>query len=284
MAAAPTNTACAPSWPIAPEQARRALADRIGPTPQLAAVEAAYWIGFNTDAQARHAAALAKEAGQPIIVAGNVDQGRSATEILISAPDRDGLFADLSGALSASGANIVAAHLYEAGDGRVLDVFEILDSRGNAFGSDHPHALDRLIADLRLAAAGGEGVKRPGKAPAPTRRHAAFIISPTVLIDREASASSTIIEVSGRDRPGLLYDIARELADRRLSIRSAHVGAYGERVHDVFYVELLGGGPVPSDMDEPLTTRLVEILRSNAPNAPRIPAHTLARAPASFNR
>jgi len=266
------------------EQARRALADRIGPTPQLAAVEAAYWIGFSSEAQTRHAAALAGEAGQAIIVAANIDRVRAATELLVSAPDRAGLFADLCGALSASGANIVAAHLYEAGDGRVLDVFDIQDSRGHAFGADHSQALDRLINEMRLAAAGGEGVRRPGKAPAPTRRHAAFIISPTVHIDREASANSTIIEVSGRDRQGLLYDIARELADSGLSIRSAHVGAYGERVHDVFYVEMLGGGMMPAEMDEPLTARLVEILRSNAPNAPRIPAHTLARAPASFNR
>ncbi|MEQ1781132.1 MAG: [protein-PII] uridylyltransferase [Hyphomonadaceae bacterium] len=266
------------------EQARRALSDRIGPTPMLAAVEAAYWVGFPVETQARHAAAMAKGAGQPITVAANVDKVRSATEILISAPDREALFADLCGALSAAGANIVAAHLYEAGDGRVLDVFDIQDSRGAAFGTDHSQALDRLVADLRAAALGGEGVKRPGKAPAASRRLAAFIISPLVRIDRAASANSTVIEVSGRDRPGLLYDIAREFADTKLSIRSAHVGAYGERVHDVFYVEKLGGGLMPVDMDEALTTRLVEILRVSAPNAPRIPAHTLARAPASFNR
>lgn len=266
------------------EQARRVLSDRIGPTPLLAAVEAAYWVGFPVETQARHAAAMAKGAGQPITVAANIDKVRSATEILISAPDREALFADLCGALSAAGANIVAAHLYEAGDGRVLDVFDIQDLRGAAFGVDHPHALDRLVADLQSAALGGEGVKRPGKAPAASRRHAAFIISPLVRIDRTASANSTIIEVSGRDRQGLLYDIARELADSKLSIRSAHVGAYGERVHDVFYVEKLGGGLMPAEMDETLIKRMEEILRSHSPNAPRIPAHTLARAPASFNR
>src|SRR5690606_12843547 len=155
---------------------------------------------------------------------------------------------------------------------------------GQPLGSDHPHALERLVADLRAAAAGGEGVKKPSKAPAPSRRHAAFIISPTVLIDRTASTTSTVIEVSGRDRQGLLYDIARELVDANLSIRSAHVGAYGERVHDVFYVEPLNGGVMPPDMDETLSKRLEEILRSNSPTAPRIPAHTLARAPASFDR
>jgi [protein-PII] uridylyltransferase len=266
------------------EGARVALVTRAGSAQALAGVEDAYWIGFNTEQQARHAAALAGGAGRPIVVAASVDAGRSATEVLVSAPDRPGLFADLCGALSASGANIVAAHLYESGESRVLDVFDVQDSRGLPLGADHPHALPRLVEDLRAAAAGGDSVKRPGKAPAPTRRHAAFIISPTVLIDRTASADSTVIEVSGRDRPGLLYDIARELAGAGLSIRSAHVGAYGERVHDVFYVEMLGGGTMPREMDEQLTARLVDVLRSNAPTAPRIPAHTLARAPASFDR
>jgi [protein-PII] uridylyltransferase len=266
------------------EQARRVLSDRIGPTPQLAAVEAAYWISFTPEAQARHADELSRGAGQPIIVAASIDKGRSSTELLVSAPDRPGLFADLCAALSASGANIVAAHLYDAGEGRVLDVFDVQDSRGLPMGADHPHALERLITDLKAAAAGGDGVKRPGRAPAPTRRHAAFIISPLVRIDRKASADYTVIEVSGRDRLGLLYDIARQLADANLSIRSAHVGAYGERVHDVFYVEMLNGGPMPETLDETLTQHLVDVLRSHAPNAPRIPAHTLARAPASFNR
>jgi len=265
------------------DEARRALAARGIASPALASVEDAYWIGFNGDAHARHAASLGG-ASQPIMVAANIDAGRSATEVLVTAPDRPGLFADLCGALSAAGANVAAAHLYENGDDGVLDVFDIQDARGAPLGADHPHALSRLIDDLRAAAAGGEGAKRPGKAPAASRRHAAFIISPTVLIDRTASYDSTVIEVSGRDRPGLLYDIARELADAGLSIRSAHVGAYGERVHDVFYVETLDGGGMPPEMDEQLTTRLVDVLRSHAPTAPRIPAHTLARAPASFDR
>ena len=40
------------------EIARALLADRIGPTPQLAAIEAAYWTSFTPEAQVRHAAAL----------------------------------------------------------------------------------------------------------------------------------------------------------------------------------------------------------------------------------
>jgi [protein-PII] uridylyltransferase len=266
------------------ELARARLVDRIGPAPQLAGVEDAYWIGFTTEAQVRHAAALAQGSAQPVHVAANIDQGRSATEILVSAPDRPGLFADLCGALSAAGANIVAAHLYENGSQRVLDVFDVQDSRGQPLGADHSHALGRLIDDLRAAALGGNAVKRPGKAPAPSRRHAAFIIKPIVRIDRSASADRTVIEVSGRDRHGVLYEIARELTGAGLSIRSAHVGNYGERVHDVFYVEMLSGGEMPPEMDQQIISRLEAVLRSYSPTAPKIPAHTLATAPASFDR
>ena len=59
---------------------------------------------------------------------------------------------------------------------------------------------------------------------------------PRVLIDNKASAEHTVIEVNGRDRPGLLYDMTRAVADLGLQISSAKISTYGERVVDVFYV------------------------------------------------
>ncbi len=266
------------------EAARESLRARLGADPPaLAGVEDAYWTHFSIEAQARHAAALARPSPEGVVVSGGTDPTRSITEILVAAPDRKGLFADLCGALSAAGANVAAAHLYESGPGRVLDIFEVQDVNGAPIGASHPAALDRLLDDLR-AAAGGGMVKRPGKPPAASRRLAAFIISPMVRIDRTASTSRTVIEVSGRDRPGLLYEIASELAAAGLSIRSAHVGAYGERVHDVFYVEPLEGGELSKDRDAGLAKALESVLLMGSPNPPRIPARTLARAPASNNR
>src|SRR5690606_6849533 len=98
------------------QAAREALAGHTVAASALAGIEDAYWIGFSAETQARHAAALAAAGSQPVVVAANIDTGRAATEIIVAAPDRPGLFADLCGALSASGANIVAAHLYERGE------------------------------------------------------------------------------------------------------------------------------------------------------------------------
>ena len=51
----------------------------------------------------------------------------------------------------------------------------------------------------------------------------------------------TIIEVDTRDRPGLLYDLARTLADLNVYIANAVIATYGEQVVDTFYVKDMFG-------------------------------------------
>ena len=64
-----------------------------------------------------------------------------------------------------------------------------------------------------------------------------FQVEPRVLIDNTACRTHSVIEVNGRDRPGLLFDLAKALKELGLVINSAHISTYGERVVDVFYVK-----------------------------------------------
>lgn len=66
-------------------------------------------------------------------------------------------------------------------------------------------------------------------------------MAPRVLIDNKASNSRTVIEVNGRDRPGLLYNLTRAFADLGLQIASAKISTFGEEVVDVFYVKDIFG-------------------------------------------
>jgi len=95
--------------------------------------------------------------------------------------------------------------------------------------------LVRLADDL-AAAARGEPVVREARRKGDLGRTAAFSITPTVMLDNEASETATVVEASGRDRPGLLANLARTLADADLTITSAHIDGYGERAVDAFYV------------------------------------------------
>ena len=75
-------------------------------------------------------------------------------------------------------------------------------------------------------------------------------IEPEVTINNQWSNRYTVIEVTGLDRPGLLYELTATLSKLNLNITSAHVATFGERVVDVFYVTDLLGAKIASPTRE----------------------------------
>jgi len=199
-------------------------------------MEDAYFTSFDLADQQLHAALIrraALEGGSAASARAKPD--RNATEVTIAAADREGLFADLAGSMSALGANVVGAKVYTSRTGQALDVFYVQDASGAPFGAGAPRQIERLAQAIE-AAGKGEAVAAEARRPGDFGRAAAFSIAPAVAVDNEASEDATVVEASGRDRPGLLSDLARILADAHLSIQSAHIDNYGERAVDAFYV------------------------------------------------
>ena len=209
--------------------------------PWVAGMEDAYFAGFSAEDYTVHARLGLRAAEQGGAAANaRIIAGRNAAEITVAAADRRGLFADLAQVMASMGANVVGARVYTSRAGQALDVFYVQDMGGSPFGCDNARNLDRLVTLLE-AAARGETPAIEAKARAELGRAAAFSISASVVIDNDASEESTVIEASGRDRPGLLADLSRALAQAELSIQSAHIDAYGERAIDAFYVHDAGG-------------------------------------------
>ncbi len=111
------------------------------------------------------------------------------------------------------------------------------------------------------------------------RREAAFLVQPSVQIRDDLSADYTVIDIGGRDRPGLLHEVADVLADMKLSIHSAHVGSYGERVFDAFYVQNARGQKMSTKArKDSLKERLLAVLGREELDAPQTPARKLKRS------
>ncbi len=157
-----------------------------------------------------------------------------ATEVIVAARDRPGLFAALAGAMAQAGADVTGARVTTRDDGIALDVFQVQDGAGLPYGKAEPRRLKLLLEALEKAAL------KAGPPPIPTApittRKVAFEVAPVVMIDNGASETATVIEVAGPDRPGLLAALAAALTELGLSIRSAHVASFGERAVDSFYV------------------------------------------------
>jgi len=89
----------------------------------------------------------------------------------------------------------------------------------------------------------------------------AFTVSPEVIINNQLSERFTVIEVAGRDRTGLLYDLTSTISDLSLDIASAHITTFGEKAVDVFYVTDLTGKKVDSEArQKTIAARLTKIL------------------------
>ena len=69
---------------------------------------------------------------------------------------------------------------------------------------------------------------------------------PTVRLNNGLSSQFTVLEVSCRDRLGLLYDLTRAISHLNLNIQSAYIATFGEKVSDAFYVTDLRGAKVRS--------------------------------------
>jgi [protein-PII] uridylyltransferase len=79
------------------------------------------------------------------------------------------------------------------------------------------------------------------------RRMRAIHVPPRVVVDNRASNAYTVLEVNGRDRPGLLHDVTAAISEQGLQIGSAHVTTYGVRAVDVFYVKDVFGLKVENE-------------------------------------
>jgi len=244
------------------------------------AMEDAYFAAFSSAEQAAHVHLWREaEIEGGAAAEARIRTDRNAAEVIVAARDREGLFADLALAIASLGGNVVGARIFTSARGEALDVFYVQDIAGEPFGHESQRALARLVEALQNAGRGQPPVLEARKA-SDLGRAAAFAIAPTVSIDNEASADATVIEVSGRDRPGLLAALARILAEAELSIQSAHIDNYGERAVDAFYVVARRG-----KLDEPrraaaVRARLLEALEDDEAAAGR-PRLERARASAA---
>lgn len=152
--------------------------------------------------------------------------------VVVGAPDRPGLLWRVAGALALHRLDVRAATLASC-DGMAVQEIAVTPFFGGA------PEWGRVVDDLRRAVAGRLALapRLEERARAYSPRVAALPhVEPDILVDNDASATATVVEVRCADSVGVLYRVARALSDSELDVRSARVSTLGHQVVDVFYV------------------------------------------------
>jgi [protein-PII] uridylyltransferase len=203
----------------------------------LGAMPAAYARAFPVDDLVHHDALLG--AAVPTVEWVALDDGRWRCTIV--EPDRTGLLATAAGALALVGFDIDAASAYTHRNGLALEVFTGRDRFERLATAD---GREQATATIEDAFAGTLPLDEQLRARA--RRYRPALAAGVdrdvrVLVDTDASASATVVEVHAPDEVGLLARVAAVFVDLELDVVQAIVSTTGDRVVDVFYLHDASG-------------------------------------------
>jgi len=210
-----------------------------------------YLLANTPEAIVAHAE-VARSRGANVVAAALVPSRHpEVSELCVVAKDSPGLLAKISAAITAGRLEVLGAQVYSRtihGASEAVDLFWVRDRTEGVQGTGR--ALPRLLRDLETVCA--EGVdseeflrERTGQG-SPWRERPSPAVLTDVVVDGRASPRHTILEVFAKDRPGLLYTLARTIHELGLSIALSKINTEGTKVADVFYVNELNGTKVES--------------------------------------
>jgi [protein-PII] uridylyltransferase len=206
----------------------------------------AYWLKADLPHKVEHAKLLHLTEVEMRSLATEVatDAFRGVTELTVVAPDHPRLLSVIAGACASAGANIVDAQIFTTTDGLALDT--IFVSRAFEEDEDELRRAKRIAQAIEKSLRGEIRLRDviAAKRVAAKPRDSAFTIAPEVTIDNTLSNRYTVVEASGLDRLGLLFDLTTVLSALNLNIGSAHIVTFGEKAVDVFYVTDLTGAKI----------------------------------------
>ena len=212
-----------------------------------------YWQGLHVTAHAVFARLLRDIADDEIRIDIHPDEDRDATRVCFALQDHPGIFSRLAGALALSGAQVRDARTFTSKDGFATAAFWIQDAEGHPYEDIRIPRLREMIRKILM----GEVITREAIKPRDKlkKREKAFRVPTSITFDNDGSEIFTIVEVDTRDRPGLLYDLARAMAGQNIYIASAVIATYGEQVVDTFYVKDMFGLKLHSETKRGLIER-----------------------------
>jgi [protein-PII] uridylyltransferase len=166
------------------------------------------------------------------IVRARISPEADGLQVLVYAPDQPDLFARICGYFDESDFSILDARIHTTRDGHAMDTFQIIAPTL----SEHYRELTDMVENELALVINQRGPLPPPSKGRLSRRVKSFPITPRIDLRPDDKAQRWLLSVSASDRAGLLYSIARVLAEYEASVELAKVTTLGERVEDTFLI------------------------------------------------
>jgi [protein-PII] uridylyltransferase len=179
-------------------------------------------------------------------------------QVAVYIKDQPDLFARICSYFDQQGFSILDARIHTTQHGYALDTFQISGTNLLREGGHYRDIIQLVEHDL------AEVLKKVAPLPAAnqgrlSRQSRSFPIQARVSLRADDRGQYFVLSVSANDRSGILYAIAKILAEHGISLHTARINTLGERIEDVF---LLAGENLSKDskIQIQLETELLEAL------------------------
>jgi len=154
-------------------------------------------------------------------------------QVMVYSPDQPDLFARICGYFDQAGFNIWDAKVHTATNGYALDTFQVVSSH---FEEHYRNLINMVETGLTEAIVNAKPLPTVAKGRV-SRRVKSFPIAPRVTLQPDERAQKWLLSISASDRVGLLYSVARVLANHKVNLLLAKISTLGERVEDTFLID-----------------------------------------------
>jgi [protein-PII] uridylyltransferase len=120
--------------------------------------------------------------------------------------------------------------------GYALDTFQIAGTNLLREGGHYRDIIQLVEHDLAAMLQQSAPLPNPSKGRL-SRQSRSFPIQPRVSLRADERGQYYVLSVSANDRTGLLYAIAKILAEHHISLHTARINTLGERIEDVFLLD-----------------------------------------------
>jgi len=170
------------------------------------------------------------------------------TRVILCTHDKPGLFWKMVGVFTLNNIKVLSGNIFTLKNGLAFDTYEVTNpldplreqEMWERIYNDALNAMeDRLPLDELIGKKTRMILSRKDRYMYPPPKR--------IKIDNRASDFFTILEVSGKSRTGLLYDLAKKIFSLGLDIRFAKINTDTEKTTGVFYVRDGNGQKIYED-------------------------------------
>jgi [protein-PII] uridylyltransferase len=181
------------------------------------------------------------------VISWHNEPDRGYTVVTLCTWDRERLFSQITGCLTAAGLNILSAEILTRYDGVILDTFYVTDARTGLLARREEREKFENMAQKTLT---GATLDLPGliakirTAPSLYKSIDGERLPTVISLDNHTSDIRTIIDIQTEDRPGLLYDISQTLMALNINVYLAKISTEKGAAVDSFYATERNGAKI----------------------------------------